>query len=251
MTPGFGLLFVQILFTLAVGLAVGSFLNVVIYRVPRGMSIAWPPSHCPVCQHRLSWKDNIPLLSYALLRGRCRYCGARISLQYPLVEAANALLYLLFLWRFGFHPGLVFLWAMASGALALAVIDLQHHRLPDPLTLGLGLLGLGFHTLHHHLIYAVLGAGIGLLMGGLIFALATWVYGPEAFGLGDVKYLGALGAWGGPFAVPIMLFLASFLGTLVGLVLAWRRRSLRVGVPFGPFLSLALVLTTLFAQRIM
>lgn len=241
----------QVLLTLVVGLVVGSFLNVLIYRVPRGLSILWPPSHCPVCKHRLSWKDNIPLFSYLLLRGRCRYCGAPISLQYPLVEAANAALYLLFLWRFGFQGSLIFFWVMASGALALSVIDLQHHRLPDPLTIGMGAVGLVYHGIHHHLGYALAGMGIGLALGAMIYFLATRIYGPNAFGLGDVKYLGTLGAWGGPFAVPVMLFLASLLGTLVGLVLVWRRRSLRVGVPFGPFLSLALVLTTLFGQRIM
>ncbi len=239
------------LFTLLVGLAVGSFVNVLIYRIPRGLSIVWPPSHCPVCGHRLAWKDNIPLLSYLILRGRCRYCGARIPLRYPLVEAANALLYLGLAWRFGFQVFLLFYWALASLILALSLIDLEHHRLPDPLTLSLGLLGLGYQFLRHAWIYGLLGGVVGFLLGGLIYLLATWVYGPDAFGLGDVKYLAAIGIWGGPFAVPVILFLASLLGTLGGLIVAWRRRTLRVGIPFGPFLSGALLLTILLPQGIM
>ncbi len=251
MNAGAGLLSVAYLFTFLLGLAVGSFVNVLIYRIPRGQSILWPPSHCPVCGHRLAWKDNIPLLSYFLLRGRCRYCGARIPPRYPLVEAANALLYLGLAWRFGFQRLLVFYWALASLVLALSLIDLEHHRLPDPLTLTLGITGLMFQTLRHQWMYGLLGGAFGLLLGGLIYLLATRVYGPDAFGLGDVKYLAAIGVWGGPFAVPVILFLASLFGTLGGLLIAWRRRTLRVGIPFGPFLSGALLLTILLPQGIM
>ncbi len=251
MTPNAWLLVLEYGFTLVLGLVLGSFLNVVIYRLPRGISIVWPPSHCPVCKHRLSWKDNIPLFSYLWLRGRCRYCGARISPQYPLIEALNALVYLALAWRFGFHWTLGFYWAMASLILALSVIDLQHHRLPDPLTLSLGVVGLAYQVFQHRPLYGLLGSLVGLAIGALIYFLASWIYGPEAFGLGDVKYLAAIGAWGGPFAVPVILFVASLLGTLWGLGVAWRRRTLRVGIPFGPFLSIALLLTTLLPQGIM
>ena len=251
MNSDIGFLLAAYFFTLLLGLAIGSFLNVLIYRVPRGLSIVWPPSHCPVCGHRLAWKDNIPLLSYLLLRGKCRYCGARISPRYPLIEATNALLYLGLAWRFGFQRLLVFYWALASLILALSVIDLEHHRLPDPLTLALGIIGFLYQLSRHQWMYGLLGGILGLLLGGLIYLLATWVYGPNAFGLGDVKYLAAIGVWGGPFAVPIILFLASLFGTLGGLIIAWRRRTLRVGIPFGPFLSGAFLLTILLPQGIM
>lgn len=247
------------------GLLVGSFLNVVILRLPERMAHTWrseareilemdteaapaPPglvresSHCPRCKHTLSVLDNIPVLSWLLLRGRCRYCKARISIQYPLVELLTALLSAAVAWRFGpgllTVAGLVFTWML----IAAAGIDFRTQILPDQLTyplLWLGLL-LSLVPMFVEPEQAIAAAAIGYLSLWSLFWLFKLLTGKEGMGYGDFKLLAALGAWMGPVALLPTMLLSSLIGALVGLTLiALRRHQRDVPMPFGPFIAAA------------
>ena len=242
------------------GLLVGSFLNVVIARVPEGQSIVTPASRCPRCGAQLRWRDNIPLVSWSLLHGRCRSCAAPISVRYPLVEAGNALLWLLLtLWALGDGSRLSLLpllLVLSSAGLALAVIDIEHHRLPDAIVLPLypvtavGLVLNEVCAAEGHWLPAMCGAAIwGATIGGL------WlITGGSGMGLGDVKLaplLGAVLGWLGIAEAVIGLFAAFALGAIIGLVLiVARRRARRSRMAFGPFLLGGALLALLFGARL-
>lgn len=224
----------------ALGAVVGSFLNVVIYRLPRGESIAFPPSHCPHCNAGIRPWDNVPVLSYLLLRGRCRNCSGPISARYPLIEGAMAGLAAGAWWRFGLTPAFGLYFVFLAGLLAITFIDIDHKIIPDSLSLGgtlLGVLassltGVGWQA-------SVLGA---LLGGGLLLAVALSYYAVtrrEGMGLGDAKLLAAVGAFLGWQAVLFTVFVSSVVGSVVGVTAAAVQRSgLRFEVPYGPFLAL-------------
>ncbi|MBM7455454.1 leader peptidase (prepilin peptidase)/N-methyltransferase [Oceanisphaera litoralis] len=258
------------------GLLVGSFLNVVIHRLPLMLQRGWqqecaefngqppaelpafnlctPRSRCPHCRHQLSALDNIPLLSWLWLRGRCRYCRAGVSKRYPLVELASAALAALALWRFGASPqllaALLFSWAL----LCMTLIDIDHLLLPDNLTLPLLWLGLllNIKALFVSLPAAVLGAALGYgILWGLywLFKLAT---GKEGMGYGDFKLLAAIGAWFGWQALLPVLLLASLVGSVLGLALmAGKRLGEDRVLPFGPALALAGWLYLLWGEQMM
>lgn len=228
------------------GLAVGSFLNVVIYRVPQGMSVVRPPSACPGCRTPIAPRDNIPVLSWLLLRGRCRTCGSAISARYPAVEVLNAALWLaLAAWAVGPTgiPALLpLLLVLGSAGVALFFIDLEHHRLPDAIVLPLypvtlvGLVAAGLITGEWPLVPVLIGVSAWVtVIGGLWF-----VSGGRGMGFGDVKLAPVLGAtlgWVGVSAAVVALFAAFALGAIVGLALmAARRANRRSALPFGPFL---------------
>lgn len=246
------------------GLFVGSFLNVVIHRLPKMMERDWhaqaaelrgeaategerfnlatPRSRCPHCGHQISALENIPVVSYVLLRGRCRHCGAGISKRYPIVEACTALLSGYAAWHFGFGlaalGALLFVWAMV----ALTFIDLDTQLLPDDITLPLLWLGLAFNLAGTYtaLADAVVGAMAGYLVLWSVFWLFKLATGKEGMGYGDFKLFAALGAWfGWPALIP-MILMASLIGAVVGIGMKVFSR-LREGgyVPFGPFLALA------------
>ena len=253
--------------TVVFSLLIGSFLNVVIVRLPRKMhwqwekdeqgaapppGIAWPPSHCPSCEHALSWWENLPLLSYLLLHGRCRACGAGISLRYPLVEALTALLSLVVVLILGPQwstvAALVLTWAL----IALAFIDLEHFLLPDRITLPLLAVGLlvnaigGFTDPLSALIGAV--SGYGLLWA--VYHAYRALTGREGFGYGDFKLLGALGAWLGWQLLPLIILLSAGVGAAIGITLILIRRHQRSEpLPFGPFLAGAGWLALLWGQK--
>lgn len=247
------------------GLIVGSFLNVVIHRLPRMLEAEWraqcaelagtpvaeggerynllfPPSHCPSCRVPIKPWQNIPLLSFALLRGRCRHCRVRISWRYPLVEAAAGLLAALVIWTFGptlaGAAGLVFAWTL----LALSVIDLDTQLLPDALTQPLIWLGLLVNlggTLTP-LPSAVLGAVIGYLVLWSVYWAFRLLTGKEGMGYGDFKLLAAIGAWLGWSMLPLVILASSFVGAVVGIAMMVLRRHARgAPMPFGPYLAAA------------
>ena len=246
------------------GLLVGSFLNVVIHRLPLMLQRDWqqecaelngqppaelppfnlctPRSRCPHCQHQLSALDNIPLLSWCWLRGRCRYCQAGISTRYPLVELAAAALAALALWRFGASPQLLAALLFSWMLLCMTLIDIDHLLLPDSLTLPLLWLGLllNINGLFVPLSSAVLGAAIGYGILWSLFWLFKLATGKEGMGYGDFKLLAAIGAWFGWQALLPVLLLASLVGSVLGLALM---ASKRLGedrvLPFGPALALA------------
>jgi leader peptidase (prepilin peptidase) / N-methyltransferase len=227
------------------GLALGSFLNVIITRLPRGEQVWHGRSRCPHCLTRLPWYDNIPLLSYLRLRGRCRFCGAPISLRYPVVELSGCLLAVVLWSRFPLSSILIAYVPFTMALLALSAIDLEHFLLPDAITLpGIGL-GLGLALVLPHIDF--LEAASGAVLGGLSLWSVGWVYqklkGKRGLGGGDVKLLAMIGAFLGPASIPLVILLSAGLGSLVGLVMAMAQGRCRHGqwqslsLPFGPFLS--------------
>ncbi|HVV75534.1 MAG TPA: prepilin peptidase [Mycobacteriales bacterium] len=234
------------------GLVIGSFLNVVIWRVPRDESIARPPSHCPSCDTPIAPRDNVPVVSWLLLRGRCRHCQARISVRYPLVELATCGLFIAFAVHVGPHAALPAFLYLASVGVALAMIDLDVQRLPDALTLpsypvGLILLGIAAAAEGAGWPYARALIGMAVLFG---FYGAVWFVYPAGMGLGDVKLSGVLGlylgwlSWG---ALVVGAFSAFLVGAVVSVaVVVARGGNRKTKVPFGPFMLLG-VLIGMFA----
>ena len=233
-----------------IGAAVGSFLNVVIWRVPRGESVVRPPSACPACAAPVRPRDNLPVLSWLLLRGRCRDCSAPISARYPAVELLTAALFAVMALRFGADPVLPAYLYLAAAGVALAVIDLDHKRLPDALTLPsypvvTVLLGLAaLLGSDGSWVRAVLG---GAAMFAVYFALC-FAY-PAGMGFGDVKLSGVLGlstAWLGWGAWSVALFCGFLFGGVFGVALiALRRGGRKTAVPFGPFMLLGALVAVL------
>jgi leader peptidase (prepilin peptidase)/N-methyltransferase len=260
---------------LAFGLCVGSFLNVVIYRLPKIMEREWqqqcaelrgeelpkretfnlalPRSHCPACANPISALQNIPIASYLVLRGKCPACGARISPRYPLIEALGGLASAYAAWHFGFGlaaiAAMMFLWAM----IALSFIDYDTQLLPDSITLPLvwaGLL-LNLGATFVDLPSAVIGAAAGYLSLWSVywgFKLAT---GKEGMGFGDFKLLAAIGAWLGWQMLPLVVLASSFVGAIIGIALMlFAKHGRNVPIPFGPYLAVAGAIALLWGKQL-
>ena len=257
------------------GLFVGSFLNVVIHRLPQMMTRDWhaqaaelrgeeapaterfnlatPRSRCPHCGHAIGALENIPVVSYVLLRGRCRHCGAGISKRYPIVEAFTAALSGYAAWHFGFGlaalGALLFIWAMV----ALAFIDLDTQLLPDDITLPLLWLGLAFNLAgtYTELQGAVIGAIAGYLALWSVFWLFKLATGKEGMGYGDFKLLAAIGAWLGWQMLPLTILLSSLVGAVTGVALiVLGRHGRNVPIPFGPYLAAAGIIALFWGEWI-
>lgn len=235
------------------GSLIGSFLNVCIYRLPRRESIAWPGSHCPTCSHPIAWHDNIPLLGYFALRGRCRVCAVSIPIRYPLVEALNALGYLALLWRFGPSGEMVVYAGLFSALLVVAGTDLSHKIIPNTVTypgIVLGLMSAG--TV---LPLGLLNGLIGLLVGGGILWLLAWgspyLFGKEGMGGGDIKLLAMLGAFLGWKSAVLTIMIGSFVGSVIGVSLLAARIIKREDyIPFGPFLVFGAIVALFFGPAL-
>jgi leader peptidase (prepilin peptidase)/N-methyltransferase len=257
------------------GLLVGSFLNVLAHRLPVMLERQWqreaqavlglpetpqprydlclPASHCPHCQHRIRAWENIPLLSYLALGGRCAGCKGRISPRYPLVELACALLSLLVAWHFGPGVPALAVLLLSWGLLGLSLIDADHQLLPDALVLPLLWLGLVVNAfgLLVPLADAVWGAVLGYLSLWSVYWLFRLLTGKEGMGYGDFKLLAMLGAWGGWQILPLTVLGASLAGALIGLVLLRLRRAQRgAPIPFGPYLAIAGWIALLWGDEI-
>lgn len=236
-----------------IGLCVGSFLNVVAYRLPHGESVVRPRSRCLTCSGRIAGRDNLPVLSFVLLGGRCRICGARIPWRYPAVEATSGLLWLVSWLVFGPTVDGLAAAVFSSLLLVLAVIDAAHFLLPDQLTyltLGLGLaasFGVSWTTPLGSVLGAAAGAATLLLLIGAWYLLRR----VRGMGLGDVKMLAGVGAFLGPYGMLLTLFLACLFGALFGLLLMVRGR-LGWGsrLPFGVFLSIGAAVSLFFGPRL-
>jgi leader peptidase (prepilin peptidase)/N-methyltransferase len=234
------------------GLSVGSFLNVCIHRLPKKASIVQPPSSCPHCGYMLRWFDNIPVVSYALLGGRCRNCKARISIRYPLIELITMGVFIVHYLVFGLDIILVPRLLFACVLIVLFAIDLEHHLLPNVVTLPGILVGLAFSTmLPPGLTDALIGTLVG---GGILWVIGEAYYryaGQEGMGGGDVKMLAMIGAFLGWQLVILTLVLSSILGSIIGvIVLTVRRGGMKYALPYGTFLSLAALTASLVGSRI-
>lgn len=263
-------------FMVLLGLAVGSFLNVVIGRLPIMLQRQWqaqcaaltdqpvapserfnlalPNSHCPSCEHAIAWYDNIPLLSWLLLQARCRHCNTAISARYPLVETVTAAVFGLLYWNYGLSLDLLMWCLFAALLICLLFIDVDHLLLPDQLTYLLLWLGL---------LYAVLGGPVPLehaVVGAIAGYGALWsVYwlfkllsGKEGMGYGDFKLLAALGAWLGYSMLPLVVIVAALSGAVIGVVWQrWQRQKHSQPIPFGPFLIAAAVVALLWGDMLL
>ena len=283
MSPIIELFQVQPLFYLSaifmLGLVVGSFLNVLILRLPVMLQHDWkaqcsdllgledgqeqeaetfnlltPRSHCPRCRHGITAWENIPLLSYLLLGGRCAQCGAAISPRYPLIELAAALMAVMAAVRFGVSPAALFAMALGWALLALAVIDLEHQLLPDDITLPFLWLGiaLNFFNVFTDLHASVLGAILGYGALWSVYIVYKLVTGKAGMGHGDFKLLALLGAWLGWQLLPLIIISASILGAIIGIgMIIFRAHDKDIPIPFGPYLAIGGWLAMLWGPAIL
>jgi len=235
------------------GLIVGSFSNVCIYRIPRNESIIYPASHCPKCCSKIKPVDNIPLLSYILLKGRCRNCKSKISIQYPIVEFLTGLTYLIIYLIYGLSIQSLIYIILSSALIIIAFIDLNEQIVPDVISLPGIIIGLILSFFVPYITYA--NSSLGVVVGGgiiLIIGLAgSALFKKEAMGGGDVKLAAMIGAFLGWRYIIISLFLGFFLGALAGIVLILSKiKSREDVVPFGPFIVLGSFITLLWGEKI-
>ncbi|WP_150051377.1 prepilin peptidase [Methylomonas rhizoryzae] len=262
--------------TFVLGLMIGSFLNVVVYRLPLMMqkawrrdcleylelppeqdaeafNLIWPGSRCPSCRAEIKPHQNIPILSYLLLRGKCANCSAHITWRYPLLEAFTAISSAMVALHFGYGIALAFALLLTWSLIALSVIDIDHQLLPDSITLPLLWLGLllSLFSLYADSHSAIIGAIAGYLSLWSIYWLFKLLTGKEGMGYGDFKLLALLGAWLGWQFLPLIIVLASFVGALIGVVsIVLKRQDISRPIPFGPYLAGAGWLALIYGREI-
>jgi leader peptidase (prepilin peptidase)/N-methyltransferase len=223
------------------GLCFGSFANVIIWRLPRGESFVWSRSHCPTCTKGIAWFDNVPILSFLILGGRCRICKSRISWRYPLVELLMAIAFAGLFQRYGMSWTLLEYLVFSFGLITVSFIDFDHMILPDVFTLSGIVIGLIGAALNPERVFLSSLWGV-LLGGGFLWAVAYAYYlirGEEGMGGGDIKLLAWIGAVLGWTAVPFVILSSSVVGSLVGLTIAIKTKGgLKATIPFGPYLAL-------------
>jgi len=260
------------------GMCVGSFLNVVIYRLPKMMQQDWheqccelleiknedgkeqqhinlifPGSSCPACQHKITALENIPVLSYLYLKGRCRSCNVKISPQYPLIEILTGLTTAYITWHFGFSLQTLFAVLLTWALICLSVIDLEHSLLPDDITLPFMWLGLACNIfgVFTDITSSLIGAMLGYSILWLIFMGFKVITGKEGMGYGDFKLLALLGAWLGWQSLPLIILLSSIAASLIGIIMIlFRGRDKSVAFPYGPYLAIAGWITLLWGEEL-
>ena len=258
------------------GAIVGSFINVVIYRLPKMMETSWrqqcqqflgissasakeamnlafPASHCPHCQHPIAWWENIPVISYLWLRGKCSHCKCAIPFRYLSIEGLSALLSFVVVWTMGYSSATLAALFLTWVLLTLAVIDLDTQLLPDDITLPLIWLGLCLNL--YHVFISLDQAVIGAISGYLVLWSVYWAFKlltrKEGMGFGDFKLLSALGAWFGWQALPLILLLSSCVGSLVGIsLMVVKKKDSQTPIPFGPYLAMAGWIYLLWGERL-
>lgn len=248
----------------ALGASIGSFLNVIVYRLPAKLSILWPPSRCPHCLHQLGKRENVPVLGWLWLKGRCRHCRSKISIRYPLVEAFTGVLFLLVFWVYGLSVQTLGYWAFLSWLLALSLIDLDTLTLPNSLTQSGLVAGLVFQgtvgffqmsqlaEVSQQLMAGIVGAVLGLWLFDSVAFVGTIVFGQAAMGGGDAKLAAMMGAWLGWKYLLLSGFIACMIGAFAGGgAIALGLLSRRQPMPFGPFLALGAGLTLFLGERIL
>lgn len=247
-----------VILVFVIGAAIGSFLNVCIYRMPNNESIITPASHCPDCNKNILWYDNIPLLSFLLLGGKCRHCKKRISLQYFIVELLTAIVFVFLYSRFGICVKFFVYALVFSGLIAASFIDLKHQIIPDEISLGGIVVGLLINVLYPSLHgfsnfkQALIFSGLGMLAGGAVLyvtgIIGDLIFKKESMGGGDIKLLAAIGAFLGWKTAILVFFIAPLFGAVVGLIIKFRKKiSL---IPYGPFISLATFISVFWGKAI-
>lgn len=247
-------IFIAVLFFIF-GAIIGSFLNVCIYRIPANISIVWPASHCPKCNKPIKWYDNIPIISYLILRAKCRNCKAKISFQYPAVEFFTAFFTTLFFFAFGLTSwtfcALICLYAL----IVLSVIDLKTYTIPDTFSLGLIVFGLAVSFINPAFSGSLGAKFLASLIAALVGFFGSWglailcsaMIKKEALGGGDIKLMGGIGALCGCIGMANVLMLASILGLICFIILGLLKKTPKDGaIPFGPFLSAGLLIVLLY-----
>ncbi len=240
-------------FSFIFGLALGSFLNVCIYRIPLKESVISPPSKCPQCGKRIKFYDNIPLLSFILLSGKCRYCNNPISWRYPIIETITGLLSIALFIRYGLSFQYFILLFFAMALVTISFIDLDHQIIPNIISLPGILAGLVVSIVFEHVLW--LDSFIGIIVGGGALYLIGWGYefitGKEGIGGGDVKLLAMIGAWLGWRPLALIVLMSSLVGIIIGSVfLLMSGKGLRSRIPFGPFLSIGSLLYLFFGREL-
>lgn len=241
-------------FVFTFGAIIGSFLNVCIARLPDGRSVVRPPSHCPKCQTYLSWYENVPILSYLVLGGRCRTCKIRISPIYPAVEVLTGALAVALFLRLG--PTLAFAgyFAFAAALVVITFIDLDHQIIPDVISLPGIVVGLAFSLVSP--LVTPLDALLGVLAGGGVLLSVAWLYktfrGQEGMGGGDIKLLAMIGAFLGWQSIFVTLFVGSVIGSIIGVVvMLYEGADTKLAIPFGPFLAGGALVYLFWGERIL
>lgn len=252
------------------GSIVGSFLNVCIARMPLGESVVWPSSHCPHCKKRIPAYDNIPFISYILLRGRCRFCKQRISLRYPLIELITAIMFVVLFSRYGLSFDFFFYMVLVCGLIVASFVDIKHRIIPDEVSIGgmvVGFIlsaikGLNLKPMHFDL-KPMVNSFLGIIIGGSIIYLTGLVFDmvyfrllkkppiqgeTESMGGGDVKLLAMIGAFLGWQKALLTFFIAPFFGAFIGLINLLIKKDHTI--PYGPFLALAAIISLFWADKI-
>ncbi len=269
--------YILIVCVVALSLLVGSFLNVVIYRLPVMMerdwrnqcseflnvpnesaskerfNIAFPPSRCPHCGHRITARENIPIVSYVMLGGRCSACGKGIAIRYPIIELITGIMCGVVAWRYGYSVETAGALLMTYALIALTAIDFDRQLLPDDITLPMLWIGLMMSTyeVYADMTSAIFGAVAGYLSLWSVYKIFKWATGKEGMGYGDFKLLAMLGAWLGWQSIPVIILLSSLVGAVVGITLVVVARHDRsIPIPFGPYLAAAGWIYLLWGERI-
>jgi leader peptidase (prepilin peptidase) / N-methyltransferase len=262
-------------FSVIFGLMVGSFLNVVIHRLPKMMEREWhanclelqgketpdqpkytivtPRSACPKCGHQITALENIPIISYLILGGKCKGCKTKISMRYPIVEALTGALIGLVAYKYGYTYTTLFAWAFVFALITLTFIDFDTQLLPDDITLPLLWLGLllNLNTGFTDLRSAVIGAMAGYFILWSVYWLFKLITGKEGMGYGDFKLLGAIGAWFGWQLLPAVILLSSVVGAVIGIgLIMFKGKGRSTAIPFGPFLALGGIAALFFGQKL-
>lgn len=251
------------LIVFALGASIGSFINVVVYRLPANLSILWPPSRCPHCLNQLKAYDNVPVLGWLRLRGRCRFCKSKIAVRYPVVEALTGIVFLLVFFMFNVSVFTIGYWTFCSWLLALALIDLDTMTLPNQLTQSGLVLGLIFQMIIgytsggsgaevvKHLMTGIVGAVLGLWLFDAIAFFGSVALGKTAMGAGDAKLAAMMGAWLGWKYLLLAGLIACAVGALVGGTILLSSQKFGQKIPFGPFLSVGAAIAIFGGEAIL